>query len=72
MLLVDVVDVWLSKLFSAREKDRDDLRLVARRLDKSALAERLKESCAGLLAEPDLRRHAVDNWYIVYGEVLPA
>jgi hypothetical protein len=70
--LVDRHDTWLGKLFSAREKDRDDLRLVVSVLDKKLLQERLKDSCAAFLGESSLRKHASDNWYIVFGEELPA
>ena len=70
--LVDRHDTWLGKLFSTREKDRDDLRLVAPVLDKTILRQRLTDACAGFIAQPDLRRYASDNWYIVFGEALPA
>lgn len=70
--LVDVYDVLLSKLFSARPKDLDDLRLVAPQLDKDTLVRRLRDTAAALLAEERLRRHAAHNWYIVYGESLPS
>jgi len=70
--LVERHDIWLGKLFSSREKDRDDLRLIAPVLDKSILQSRLKDACAAFLAQADLRRHATDNWYIVFGEPLPA
>ena len=69
--LVDVHDVFLSKLFSAREKDLDDLRLLLPALDRQTLSRRLQESCTALLAEPGLRRQAEQNWYILTGEALP-
>jgi len=70
--IVDEYDVLLSKLFSAREKDRDDLRLLTRSLDKATLVQRLMSTCGPLLNEADLRKHAVHNWYIIFGEALPA
>jgi hypothetical protein len=70
--IVDEWDVWLSKLFSGRVKDRDDLRMLAPRMDKPSLVDRLQRTCGGLLAEASLRRHAEENWYIVFGEALPA
>lgn len=70
--LVDRHDTWLGKLFSPREKDRDDLRLVAPVLDKAVLTRRLTDACGTFLAHVDLRRHASDNWYVVFGEPLPA
>jgi hypothetical protein len=70
--LVDPYDVLLSKLFSARDKDRDDLRIALQQLDKAALVRKLKEHCAALLAVPDLRQKAEKNWYILFGESLPS
>jgi hypothetical protein len=70
--LVDVYDVFLSKLNSSREKDRDDLRAVAPQLDKETLVRKLKETTGPLLASPDLRQRAEQNWYILYGEPLPS
>jgi hypothetical protein len=71
VFLVDPSDIFLSKLFSNREKDLDDLRVLAAALDKNSLAARLRESAQLLLAEPALRQNASRNWYIVYGEQLP-
>jgi hypothetical protein len=70
--LVDVYDVFLSKLFSARLKDRDDLRMLAPQLDKTIIADRVRNTAQGLLTAPGLRDHAVQNWYILYGEPFPA
>ncbi len=67
--LVDAYDVFLS---SIREKDKDDLRTLAPQLDKEVLARMLKEDCASMLAAPDLRQRCEQNWYILYGEPLPA
>jgi hypothetical protein len=69
--LVDAIDVFLSKLCSARTKDLDDLRMLVPQLDKDTLTRRLKETTAGLYAPEDLRKRAADNWYILYGEPLP-
>jgi hypothetical protein len=70
--LVDAYDVFLSKLFSSREKDLDDMRVLARQLDKAILARRLLETTQSALAAPDLHQRAVNNWYILYGEPLPS
>ena len=70
--LVDVYDVLLSKLFSARDKDRDDLRFILPNLEKDVFVRRLKETCAGFLVAPRLRELAEKNWYILYGEALPS
>lgn len=71
VLLVDVYDVFLSKLFSRREKDRDDLRMLAPQLDKPTIVARLRDTTAPLRAEDNLRQAAADNWYVLYGEPLP-
>jgi hypothetical protein len=70
--LVDVHDIFLSKLFGGREKDRDDLRLLAPQLDKDTLTRRLRETTAPLRADAALLRRAEENWYILYGEALPS
>ena len=70
--LVDVYDVFLSKLFSQREKDRDDLRMLAPQLDKEILVRRLRDTTAALRAEDRLREGAEKNWFILYGEELPS
>ena len=70
--LVDVYDVFLSKLFSARLKDRDDLRMLAPQLDKTIIAHRVRDMAQDLLAAPGLRENAAQNWYILYGEPFPA
>jgi hypothetical protein len=69
--LVDVYDVFLSKLFSIRTKDRDDLRMLKPQLDKEILIRRLTETTTSMLAAAPLRQRAADNWYILYGEPLP-
>ena len=69
--LVDAADVFLSKLSSIRSKDLDDLRITAPQLDKDILVRRLTQNCSSMLAAPDLRQRAEQNWYILYGEALP-
>jgi hypothetical protein len=70
--LVDVYDVCLSKLFSIRTKDLDDLRALKPQLDKDTLTRRLHDTCGSMLVAESLRQRAADNWYILYGEALPA
>ena len=70
--LVDAYDVLLSKLFSDRDKDLDDLRAAAPRVDKPTLEARLRREAGPLLGEPQLAASARRNWYVVYGEPLPA
>ena len=71
VFLVDPYDVFLSKLNSAREKDRDDLRVLAPQLDRDVLTRRLHDTMTRLLAEDQLRQNAEQNWYIIFGEALP-
>jgi hypothetical protein len=69
--LVDAYDMFLSKLFSARVKDRDELRMLAPQLDKGTIMCRLRDTTQDLLATPGLHEEAEQNWYIIYGESLP-
>jgi len=69
--LVDPYDVLLSKLFSKRKKDLDDIRVVIPALSKDTFVRRFKSSADRLLADEQLRRQAEHNWYILFGEPLP-
>ncbi len=69
--LVGPLDVFLSKLFSGRRKDLDDLRVLLPGLDRAAVLRRLGESCAALLGDPALRRQAEQNGYVLTGGALP-
>jgi hypothetical protein len=71
VFLVDPCDVLLSKLFSPRDKDLDDLRAAMRAIDKAELATRLQQSGGPFLAEPRLAEHARRNWNVLFGESLP-
>jgi hypothetical protein len=70
--LVDVYDVFLSKLFSDRDKDRTDVRFLYPQLDKETVLRKLKETTQSWLAVPDLLEKAERNWYVFYGEPLPS
>lgn len=72
VFLVDVYDVFLSKLTSIRTKDLDDLRVLHPQLDKETLTQLLKDTMQSTLAAPELRGRAEKNWFILYGESLPA
>jgi hypothetical protein len=72
VFLLDVYDVFLSKLFSVREKDRDDLRVLIPQLGKDVLVRKFKESAGDFLAAPRLKEIATDNWKILFGEDLPS
>lgn len=69
--VLDVHDVFLSKLFSRREKDRDDLRDLAAQLEKSEIERRLRDHAGALRGDDQLHQNAKDNWYILYGEAFP-
>jgi hypothetical protein len=70
--VVDVYDVFLSKLFSIRDKDLGDLRMLVPQLDKETLTQRFKDTTASMLEAEDLRKRAEQNWYILFGEALPS
>jgi hypothetical protein len=70
--LVDVYDVFLSKLFSARMKDQGDLKVLAPQLDKSILVERFQTTCSDFLSAPRLKELALNNWRILFGDDLPS
>jgi hypothetical protein len=70
--LVDPIDVFLSKLFSKRTKDLDDLRALAPQLDKETIVQRLRDTTGDLRSDDSLRQCGEKNWYIVYGEPLPS
>jgi len=71
VFLVDVYDIFLSKLFSGRPKDRDDLRVLLPQLDKEIVVRRLGDTTAAWKKEPPLLKKAQDNWHILFGETLP-
>lgn len=70
--LVDVYDVFLSKLFSARIKDLGDLRLLVPQIEKDILRERFMNTCASFLVVPRLKELATGNWQILFKEDLPS
>lgn len=72
VLLVDPVDIFVGKLFSKREKDQDDLRMLKRTLNREAIEGRLTSSCVGFLNDEAIRALAERNWYLVFGDPLPA
>ena len=69
--LVDVYDVFLSKLFSSRTKDLDDLRMLLPQLEKDTLTDRLRRTTKAFLSSETLRSKAEKNWYILFGDELP-
>lgn len=71
VFLVDPLDIFVGKLFSAREKDLDDLRLLAPQLGKAEITDRLGKAGQSLMSDEKLASHARKNWYILFGEALP-
>jgi Nucleotidyltransferase of unknown function (DUF6036) len=72
VFLIDPCDIFLGKLFSNREKDRDDLRAMYRQFEKPELIHRLQATTASLRREPSPREAAEKNWYILFGDLLPS
>jgi hypothetical protein len=70
VFLIDPCDIFVSKLFSARAKDLDDLRILSSQVEKGAASERVHHSAKAMLAEADLAENARRNWYVLYGESL--
>ncbi len=68
---IDPYDVFVGKLFSLREKDRDDLRAAAPALDRAVLLERIARTTSALCKEQRLADAAKQNWFIVFGDQLP-
>lgn len=69
--IVDPYDIFFGKLFSHREKDRDDLRVLARRLDKPIIIRRLLDTADALRSDQRMTQAAADNWFILFGQPLP-
>lgn len=69
---IDGYDVFLTKLFSSRRKDKEDLRVLMPKLDKEVLLSRLVNCTADLRGETKLLEAAKTNWYVLFGEELPA
>jgi len=69
--LLDPYDVCVSKLFSQRTKDLDDLRHLKHHIDKERLAQRLVSAGGSLRGEERLRAAAELNWRVLFGEPLP-
>jgi hypothetical protein len=66
--LVDAVDIFLSKLFSIREKDHLDMSLILPQLNRVVILDRLKQDCASLLTNETYLQRATKNWYILTGD----
>jgi hypothetical protein len=71
VLAVDPYDVVVGKMFSIREKDRDDLRAITPRLDRAVVEDRVRRTTADLRSEQRLLDAARRNWFILFGQELP-
>ena len=68
--LVDPYDIFVGKLFSPRDKDLDDLRVLLPSMDRAIIEDRLRSSAGALRSDEHLRKHAERNWYVLFGEPL--
>ncbi len=68
--LVDPYDVFISKLSSKQEKHRDDLRVMAAKLDRDIVQQRLLTDARAFLADPHDRPVIEENWRFIYREPL--
>jgi hypothetical protein len=71
--LVDVYDVFVSKLSSKQEKHRQDLRVLAGKLDHDTGRQRLLTAGQAFLNDPGLRAQVEENWrYIFQSPLFPS
>jgi len=68
--LVDAHDIFGSKLSSKVEKHQQDLRVMAKKLDKQKAKERLVVAGKALLDDPRLRPKIEANWKFIFREPL--
>jgi hypothetical protein len=71
VLVVNVYDLFVGKLFSRREKDLDDLRVLLPQLDRGTVQNRIRTTTASFRADPKLLEAAERNWYVLTGDPLP-
>lgn len=72
VFLVDPYDIFVGKLFSNRTKDRQDLHDLTARLDPTVILSRLRKSTASFRSDARLLDAATQNWFVLFGEPLPA
>lgn len=70
VFLVDVYDVFVSKLSSKKEKHRQDLRVLAQQLDKETARGRLLTDGQAFLSDPAEKAQIERNWAFIYQEPL--
>ena len=62
----------IGKLFSKREKDLADLRMIKPKIDKGHLTKQLLTTTTDLSKESTLKQAAQKNWYVLFGEHMPS
>jgi Nucleotidyltransferase of unknown function (DUF6036) len=70
VMLVDPIDILISKLFSPRNKDYTDIQLLLPQYDRAQLIVRIHRDCQSLLANESLKQQLTKNWYILTGDTL--
>ena len=68
--LVDPADIFVSKLSSKQEKHIQDLRVMAKALDKASLRRRLLEDGRAFVEDPYMRGQIETNWQFIFQEAL--
>jgi Nucleotidyltransferase of unknown function (DUF6036) len=68
--LVDPLDIFVSKLSSKKEKHKEDLRVLAQKLDKETAKQRLLDKGRAFLEDPHQRPQIEANWQFIYQEPL--
>jgi hypothetical protein len=68
--LVDVYDIFVSKLSSKLEKHQQDLRVMAGKLDKEKAKQRLLGDGHAFLEDARLRAQIEENWRFIFREPL--
>jgi hypothetical protein len=68
--LVDPYDIFVSKLSSKQKKHKDDLRVLALKLDKDTARERLLKHGRAFLEDPHQRPQIEKNWQFIFQEPL--
>jgi hypothetical protein len=71
VFLLDPLDIFVAKLFSGRAKDQADLRALKPQFERGEIEERVRSSAVKLADEPQIRQHAENNWYVLFGDQLP-
>jgi hypothetical protein len=68
--LVEPYDIFVSKLSSKMEKHKDDLRVLAQKLDKETAKQRLLRDGRAFLDDARQRPQIEANWQFIYQEAL--